>query len=561
MVAHTANAGNASVSGRPNNRPPPVEANLPGFISGHASALFRRLSASTDSVGQGSNGRKPARDRRPSISSFVQVAEDDFGDDENVNDSNATRYRNSFCCVGDVSALPRRLPMHSYVLGDACLTSVSLLSFRSPFGNLMRIEDGDNQDKTLFDDKTGSVRKKASVSTFPTFPGRKPKVTPTVTPDEPGSPAARPASVFFAQANASGHEDPYLLANRKFETGARVKISKFLESGFWQLFVFVSTLLALYIKDIAEAAMLGEIGYIVVDWLYTSMFLLFTLEICLGSYCTKGYYGGFFFWLDIIGTGSLVFDIRFLWGGSDAQGFIVARAGRAARSGTRTTRILRVLRVIRVLKVMRLPKMLLKRHRAAKSEDDPGNPQQSEKHQTSKLADRHAELVSKRVVVLVISMLLVLPATEYRTLEYTEQTPLDMISAMYDPILYPFNSADMNETVRAYLKTRDYLGLDIELTMLSIGGVVYLERTPMYLPNEKPPPLTDVPDAITMLVDTTRAKANEATLSILMTSFIVIVFVVGSFVFSKDAQKVMRFAVCRLCFLPNPLCAACPRAD
>jgi hypothetical protein len=150
----------------------------------------------------------------------------------------------------------------------------------------------------------------------------------------------------------------------------------------------------LYIKDIVEASILGEPGYVLVDWLYTTLFMLFLMEIILGSFCTFGYYNGFFFWLDIIGTGSLVFDIRFLWGGMDAQGFIVARAGRAARSGTRTTRILRVLRVIRVLKVMRLPKMLLKRHH--EQQGSVSNPNKVEK--TSNLADQVNQTTNKRLL-------------------------------------------------------------------------------------------------------------------------------------------------------------------
>jgi hypothetical protein len=400
--------------------------------------------------------------------------------------------------------------------------------YKPNISSFIQVEDLDLDNDDHTNNATATSRPKSPVPTPSKKVAGAPKVLPG--PEEVGN-ANRPASNFFQGMSTSGHEAE-VEANRKFTVGRRARISKVLESGMWQLFVFVSTLLALFLKDIMEACMLGEQGYIMVDWLYTSMLALFTLEIVLGSFCTKGYYNGFFFWLDVIGTASLVFDIRFFWAGTDAQGFIVARAGRAARSGTRTTRILRVLRVIRVLKVMRLPKMLLRRHRAGKTPEG----EKDTTHKTSNLADMHAELVSRRVVVLVISMLLVLPATEYRTLEYTEQTPLDMINAMYEPVLHPFNSGLMNATVAAYLKTRNNLQLDIELTMLKVGRVVYLERVPVYLPNEKSPPLTDVPEAITMLVDTTWAKANEATLSIMMTSFIVVVFVVGSFVFSKDAQ-------------------------
>jgi len=150
---------------------------------------------------------------------------------------------------------------------------------------------------------------------------------------------------------------------------------------------------------------------------------------------------------------------------------------------------------------------------------------------------QHAELVSRRVVVLVVSMLLVIPATDYSTMQYSEQTPINMLGSLYDPVLHPFNSATLNKTVLAFLKNRELMEMDLGITMLAVGRVVYSEKAPLYSANEKLPPMTELPDGITMRVDATLAKSNEAILSIFMTSFIVVVFIVGSSVFSKDAKE------------------------
>lgn len=42
-------------------------------------------------------------------------------------------------------------------------------------------------------------------------------------------------------------------------------------------------------------------------------FILFTLEILLASLAKKDYFFGFYFWLDIISTLSLIPDIGWIW--------------------------------------------------------------------------------------------------------------------------------------------------------------------------------------------------------------------------------------------------------
>lgn len=75
----------------------------------------------------------------------------------------------------------------------------------------------------------------------------------------------------------------------------------------------------------------------------------------------------FFFWLDLAGTVSLVFDVPWLMaaiadslgeGGKSALDF--ARAGRAARAGARATRLARLTRLLRLIQFVRLLKFFAK---------------------------------------------------------------------------------------------------------------------------------------------------------------------------------------------------------
>ena len=102
---------------------------------------------------------------------------------------------------------------------------------------------------------------------------------------------------------------------------------------------------------------------------------LFTIEIIVSSLVKEDYFNGFYFWLDLISTLSLVMDIGFImdkvtgteeFGASDAQqASQLARAGRGARVGTkagRITRVVRLVRLIRIVKLYKNTKQALDRH-------------------------------------------------------------------------------------------------------------------------------------------------------------------------------------------------------
>jgi hypothetical protein len=80
------------------------------------------------------------------------------------------------------------------------------------------------------------------------------------------------------------------------------------------------------------------------------------------------YWLGFYFWLDIISTVSLIFDIGWIMdlivgvgqtssnGNNVQQATKMARAGRGARIGTRAARLARIIRLIRLLRIVKLYK-------------------------------------------------------------------------------------------------------------------------------------------------------------------------------------------------------------
>lgn len=126
----------------------------------------------------------------------------------------------------------------------------------------------------------------------------------------------------------------------------------------------VVTIYALFGDDIRMLAFKKNADPVYYGLTITAM-SLFLIEIILASIAKEGYFLGFYFWLDLIATLSLIFDIGWFWdailgtGGtatSAAAAAKAAKAGRGARVGTRASRIARIVRLIRLIRIVKLYK-------------------------------------------------------------------------------------------------------------------------------------------------------------------------------------------------------------
>ena len=93
--------------------------------------------------------------------------------------------------------------------------------------------------------------------------------------------------------------------------------------------------------------------------------ILFTVEIVLNSLCQYNYWNSFYFWLDIIATVTMIFDITWCWnalvyGGDDYVANSVVEASEAVTAdegehlGTKVGAFYSVIRLIRLIRVGRL---------------------------------------------------------------------------------------------------------------------------------------------------------------------------------------------------------------
>jgi len=152
--------------------------------------------------------------------------------------------------------------------------------------------------------------------------------------------------------------------------------------------------------------------------------VVFLLEILLSSLGKNDYFGGFFFVLDVVSTLTLIMDLTWIaevmLGGEGADKL---RSGRTARIGAKAGRVVRVIRLVRIIKLWKAiqdAKAEKKRREDALArgeevdDDDWGEEDEAKKakdgeSKESRVGKKLSEMTTRRVIILVLTMLLALP--------------------------------------------------------------------------------------------------------------------------------------------------------
>uniref|UniRef100_A0A061R4B8 Adenylyl cyclase n=1 Tax=Tetraselmis sp. GSL018 TaxID=582737 RepID=A0A061R4B8_9CHLO len=203
----------------------------------------------------------------------------------------------------------------------------------------------------------------------------------------------------------------------------RQRVQQFLESTPVLLITIILIFWALFGDDIRLAAFDYEDDYVFVGLTYF-LIAAFSLEIVLLTLVKPRYFLSFYFWLDIIATGSLVLDLPEVndailnTDNDSAETTNLARATRTSRIGTRAGRVARVVRVVRLVRMLKVYKILsaqlargklrpreTQNHFEEDEQDGDANQQTSE----SRVGVRLTELTTRRVIAGVLIMLFVLP--------------------------------------------------------------------------------------------------------------------------------------------------------
>ena len=227
------------------------------------------------------------------------------------------------------------------------------------------------------------------------------------------------------------------------------KCLKLLESNLATSFMTIITMYALYSDDVRVLAFEKSADLVFVI-LSSIAFFLFLFEILLQCWCRDEYLnipkravvsglkgswkekiesiksvlfiGSFYFWLDLMATVSMVFELPWIMSptadGVD-ESFDNARAGKASRAGAKAARILRIVRMIRLVRLVRLYKYFSDSKQKNEtivpmSEDGELDDVPPESHVGAEMSDR----TTKKVIVGILIMLVVIPLLQVNEMEY-----------------------------------------------------------------------------------------------------------------------------------------------
>ena len=181
-----------------------------------------------------------------------------------------------------------------------------------------------------------------------------------------------------------------------------------MDSTMMQSILGILLILSLFMPDLWILANTNDDADSALFGILTFVLVVFVLETVILSWCQEGYYNSFFFWMDTIGTISIVLDIgwiadAFMPEDTDAtQKGSLLRAARAAKLGARYGRIMRLLKLMKFFRF--LP--------CFNNEDEDEQPEPT-MSAVRKVSAELSAVLSRRVAALVMLIVIVVPFLSY----------------------------------------------------------------------------------------------------------------------------------------------------
>ena len=198
----------------------------------------------------------------------------------------------------------------------------------------------------------------------------------------------------------------------------RLAVVRALDTAATRVFLFLVLLLALFLTDVVAFVSAPDVVNPAVAWTMFACLVVFAMEFALNCVCRDGYVNSFFFWMDLLGTFSIVADVSWLsdgWLPDGAEIGTTLRVSRAAKIGARVSRdwaaatrlakTLPTLRLIRAVRGVRLSESTLEESARRARRDGAKGVDRS----TSKIAASLNESMSKNIAVVVLLTILAAP--------------------------------------------------------------------------------------------------------------------------------------------------------
>lgn len=169
--------------------------------------------------------------------------------------------------------------------------------------------------------------------------------------------AAADQSALRKSADDSGQDSPWSKNRRSLAGGGvprssayhalKKAIRKMVDNIVWKVAAFASLFIALFggalfvLFDVSD-----DPGTPILDTIMLIVMLFFIVEIVVTWIAERAYHFSFFFWMDVAGTISMIFEISWMLGGDADVNTVVLRAARTAKLGARVGRLSKLLKVL-----------------------------------------------------------------------------------------------------------------------------------------------------------------------------------------------------------------------
>jgi len=185
-----------------------------------------------------------------------------------------------------------------------------------------------------------------------------------------------------------------------YDSAVAIAVRRFLRGKFFAVVAMICLFVALFAGELF--VIFESEQNVVLDTVLMLVLLIFSFEFFGLAATDASYLFSFFFWMDLVGTISMIFDISFMLGtdatepekyiGTDGgQNMIVVRAARATKLGARAGRLSRVMKLLRFLPFVN------------------GGDNDSNVKMARVISSQLTNVLSTRVAFLVICIVVVLP--------------------------------------------------------------------------------------------------------------------------------------------------------
>ena len=349
----------------------------------------------------------------------------------------------------------------------------------------------------------------------------------------------------------------------------------FVDSWQWGIFMTVITIYTLFFDDI-RVIFIPKVADDAFFLLTTISFCLFLFEIILSSATKPGYWMSFFFWLDILATFSMLFDIGWIMDNvnnasqANSAGSL-AKSSRAARV-TRIVRLVRLIRLVRIVKLYKQAKLAQQKRDEAKLKklkEERGKIEEEEERTNnltkrkrlqrqrtikndeenfddvpleSKISRTLAEKNQKILIILILTTLFLTPVFQANTFFQPVPAPdfgLDQLMSFYDNYTLGVSFQQIyNSSYTEFIKRMDnYEYPLIELKVPIFGSTKY---------NDDRGDLRS--DEYTVIASTNGGELTyslkkfnqyEAIISIARTIMVCILLTVSSYIINRDSTRLV----------------------